>query len=368
MGFVMDGAPVEVPGRRQDDRGGGGGRVGGGGFGLEAEYNSYEDDGGYGDGDEDGGHYYDDNYDHNEDGEDGYNGSEEMLSEEAVPLMPDEFYSDVDTFLSRPPPKFNGLKTQSKMRGKLEEKIVKSTSLPVLLPPRPKKIESKVNSGLKKGPGKKIEKQIDRNLLQQAFEYTAQLQHQHDGDDDEEPPLHPHHAMNKKKSSSAPHISSSSRGGMTLRTETEEEEEEEDSDEIRSCDRKQVRLKQTYGGTKSQAQSQGKSKPKKNPPNGMVKRLRSQTYTHQTGSASGSGHDQRTGGGGGGGGFDTSVSQSDGGSNRQVLDFNALVANFEQGIALKQLQQELEDSRAAMARSKRAVEEISKEMSTKMRF
>jgi hypothetical protein len=368
MGFVMDGATIDAPGRGINDASAGVGGRAGRGFGLEAEYNSFET----GDGEEEDGNYGDEDYGDNYDDDGGYDGGEDILNEEAVPLMPDEFYSDVDSFLSRPPPKFKGLKSQSKTREKLEEKIMKSTSLPVLLPPKPKKIESKVNTGLKKGqPGKRIEKQIDSNLLRQAFEYTAQLQHQHSGDDNDDdllpPPPHHHlHSMNKKKSSSAPHISSSSSRGVALHIEEEDDDEGEEEGESHSCDRKQAKLKQAYG-SKSQHQQQhqqGSRVKGKKPPNGMVKRLRSQTYTHQTASAAAATASADTNGG-----FDTSVSrQSDGGSNRQVLDFNALVANFEQGIALKQLQQELEDSRAAMARSKRAVEEISKEMATKMRF
>jgi hypothetical protein len=399
MGFVMDGTPMEPSRATPPQRGGGGGV----GFGLEAEYENY------GQGEED---YDDGDYGEEEEGD----GEGIFTEESVVPVMPDEFYSDVDSFLNRPPPKFKGINNnnKSKMREKLEEKIIKSSSLPVILPPsKPKKIESKINTGRKNGPGgKKVERKIDSDLLQQAFEYTARLEREASLKEQDHQDPSSYSSLSKgKKSSSAPQISHSTgrprdggqghgggggRGGsggyMVSRNrggyddgndsdenddDDDEEEEEEEEDEIHSCDRKQMKLKQAYqsskrssgggggrggggrgGGGRGNGGMNKSSKGKKGATNGgMVKRLRSQTFTHQTNETTTTSSS-----------FDTSLSQSDGGSHRQALDFNALVANFEQGLTLKQLKQELEDSRASMAKSKKAVDEISKEMSTKMRF
>jgi hypothetical protein len=388
MGFVMDGTPIEAA---NDQRRGGGGI----GFGLEAEYDPYDQNG---EDENEGGDYDDDDGDYEE--EDGEGG---VLSEESVvPVMPDEFYTHVDDFLNRPPPKFKGLQNQnkSKMREKLEEKIIKSSSLPVILPPsKPKKVGSKIDTGRKNGPGRKVDRKIDSDLLQQAFEYTARLEREVSLKAQDQEDHSSYSSLSKgKKSSSAPHISQSSgsgrpRGGggsgsMGSKShrdyDDDDEEEEEEENEIYSCDRKQMKLQQAYqqskagpseagggggrgrgaGGGKSGGRGSGRGKGKKGAGttsgSGMVKRLRSQTFTHQTNESSS--HPSA------GGSFDTSISHSDGGSHRQVLDFNALVANFEQGLTLKQLKQDLEDSRASMAKSKKAVDEISKEMSTKMRF
>jgi hypothetical protein len=389
MGFVMDGTPIEAA---NDQRRGGGGI----GFGLEAEYDPYDQNG---EDENEGGDYDDDGDYEEEDGEGG------VLSEESVvPVMPDEFYTHVDDFLNRPPPKFKGLQNQnkSKMREKLEEKIIKSSSLPVILPPsKPKKVGSKIDTGRKNGPGRKVDRKIDSDLLQQAFEYTARLEREVSLKAQDQEDHSSYSSLSKgKKSSSAPHISQSSgsgrpRGGggsgsMGSKShrdydddDEEDEEEEEEENEIYSCDRKQMKFQQAYqqskagpseaggggrgrgaGGGKSGGRGSGRGKGKKGAGttsgSGMVKRLRSQTFTHQTNESSS--HPSA------GGSFDTSISHSDGGSHRQVLDFNALVANFEQGLTLKQLKQDLEDSRASMAKSKKAVDEISKEMSTKMRF
>lgn len=365
MGFVMDGQTLE--GSKTRIERGGGVRNGENdiGFGIEAEYQQYYP------GNDDNEDEYEDNNDEYEENNENIENDGLLNEDSTVPLMPDEFYSDVDVFLNRPPPKFKGiLQNKSKTREKLEEKIIKSSSLPVLLPPKPKKIESKINTG-KKGPGKKVERYIDPNLLQQAFEYTEMLARE--SYEQEIQQQRQQQYNEKKKSNSAPHDSvTRSRNLMANHrhqnddndddNENDDDYDDDELDEIQSCDRKQIKLKNAYGSGKGGGHtrtkgngSQSKSKNKKG--NGMVKRLRSQTYTHQdqlTGNQSSS--------------FDTSMTHGDGGSNRQVLDFNALVANFEQGITLKQLKQELEESRASEARSRKAVQDISKEMSSKMRF
>lgn len=390
-------APLHKSGRNEE-------RIG---FGLEAEYDSYHDknDAEGGGGDE--GEYGEEYYEAQEDQEDDDHEEGIFTEESIVPVMSNEFYSDVDHFLNRPPPKFKGIMNQnkSKAREKLEETILKSSSLPVIIPvTKPKKIESKINTGRGKqqqGPGeRRNERKLDINLLQQAFEYTARLEREASSlkEQEHEETTTFYSSFSKgKKSSSAPQISHSTgrrrdghdhgsgghSGYMVSREhdggedDGDEDDENGDEEEEEEDDRKQMKSKPPYhssqrtsggargGGGRGSGRGGGRgnsginksSKGKKGTTSGgMVKRLRSQTFTHQTNETAIPSS------------FDTSMSHSDGGSHRQALDFNALVANFEQGLTLKQLKQELEDSRASMAKSKRAVDEISKEMSTKMRF
>ena len=54
-------------------------------------------------------------------------------------------------------------------------------------------------------------------------------------------------------------------------------------------------------------------------------------------------------------------------TSRYAVDFDSLVANFEQGTTLRALKAELEESKASLARSKQAVQKISTEMASQMR-
>lgn len=316
------------------------------GFGLEADLDDY------------GGNAYDDDEDQYGENADNSENVYEENEEVVVPKMPDDFYSDVDTFLNRPPPKAKGLKQKSKTREKLEEKIVKSTSFPnILLNQKPKKIESKVNTG-RKGPGKKNDKRIiDDDLLQQAFEYTEKLQREATLENEYDEIIAT--ATSKKKSNSAPHnLQSHTR----LHHETEndgedgwsEEEEEEDMGRRgRMATKNKVdAVSAAYGNPR---QKPPKSLSKGQAKKGVVRRLRSQTADMTT-----SQREAKEAA------FDASSAAQDT-TSRYAVDFDALVANFEQGTTLRALKAELEESRASLARSKQAVQKISSEMASQIR-
>jgi len=95
---------------------------------------------------------------------------------------------------------------------------------------------------------------------------------------------------------------------------------------------------------------------------GLVKRLRESTQ-HQSHQAS-SGNALLAGAGGsrkhhqGSADFSvTAVSEDDSGS-RKTNDFDALVANFQQGLTLRKLQEELAASQSSMRRSEHAFREL----------
>ena len=339
--FVMDGAPV--------------------GFGLSAEAgmvspvqsprrsrhatgaieetkdgsdDDYDDDD-FGDNEHDGELEYDHDDSHNV-------VIENIGDEDNVPKMPGGFYSDVETFLSRPPPAVKAAAKKSKTKQKLDDKITKSASLPVLVSRAPPMhhVDSKVNTGQKKGKPrshkhKSRQQGLDMQLLEEAFQYTEKLQQESiaqelSGANDADCG-----GVALKKSGSAPTRGTDkgsdqrSRpphggGGAVVMSH-------EDSGENR---RSRVNAKERSSGN-------------------VAKKLRQQTKT-------GHGHAHH-------GNFDTSITQPDM-VTRSVVDFDALVENFQQGLTLHKLRSELQESQASMERSRQAMQSISRDAASKMRL
>jgi hypothetical protein len=339
----------------------------------------YYDKGGYEDQEEE---EYDD--DDDDDGE--YASSEYVGDEEHVPKMPEHFYSDVDSFLSRPPPKVKGQGKKSRAKERLDEQITKSASLPVIMPPRQKapkmQVESKVNTGRTKGPGKKhggyTQRPLDMSLVQQAFQYTEQLQQAAlddelmNGAEDDEGRATGGHRM--KKSGSAPSASASGRDrergdprqhAKTTATGIATNSSDKGPSRVMMSQEEGI-----YGGTGSgsnrplnQSAAAAAAAPKKSKGN-MAKKLRTRTQSSDTGgkaAAMAAAYSSSTGG------FDTSV-QQEVTMGRNAVDFDALVANFEQGLTLQKLRAELNESKENMEKSKQAMRQISKQASSTMRL
>jgi hypothetical protein len=102
---------------------------------------------------------------------------------------------------------------------------------------------------------------------------------------------------------------------------------------------------------KGNTSSSGSIEKKKKSNNGVVKKLRSQTQANANSNKTS---------------FDTSSAPQEAGSARNVVDFDALVANFENGITLNQLKAELERSKESMKKSEDSMREITKEFSKKV--
>jgi hypothetical protein len=83
-----------------------------------------------------------------------------------------------------------------------------------------------------------------------------------------------------------------------------------------------------------------------------VKRLRSQSHSAAVATAAASGSN-----------FDTTSAPEADNGKRQVLDFDALVANFEQGLGLQKLRAELEASKKSMERSSNTIKQMAAEYS-----
>jgi hypothetical protein len=83
---------------------------------------------------------------------------------------------------------------------------------------------------------------------------------------------------------------------------------------------------------------------KKNSNNSIVKKLRSQTATANMNT------------------FEISSAIDNNDDRRNALDFDALVSNFEQGLTIKKLKADLQDSKQAMANSLAFMKQIKTEM------
>ena len=291
-------------------------------------------------------HYGSEQY--QEGGEEEEDIDEEKLNEENVPSMPEDYYYEIDHFLNKPPPVLKGVKGEGKKKknnvtdpqGKKKNTV---KSLPVI---NKAAVQSKVSTR-RTGPGNKSKsKALDERLLQQAFEYCNKVQ--------QEAMVEEMHEANMKqmKSNSAPSLRPQEVLANDLKCAYDNSGIER---KPRSANNdfpinSNATHKQKSGG-------QGKKKP----PNSMVRRLRSKTQT----SVNTNGKPRRTKGNDGG--FDTSTANESASSARNIVDYQALITNFEQGTHLRQLQAELEESKASMAKSRRAMQDISKEMSGKLR-
>jgi hypothetical protein len=283
----------------------------------------------------------------------------DTLTEENVPVMPTDFYSDVDNFLSKPPPGI-GKTTKSKGGGKKKnagsERGQKSSakSLPVISDVMSKmNVQSKVSSH-RTGPGSRkagAHKVLDEKLLQQAFEYSNKLQQEAMVEEVYEASMN----MQAQKSSSAPMLRPQQQqggggGGYSER-------------KPRSADTDFQQGSSSSSTSRQNAAGQGGQAKKKSAANSVVRRLRSKTQTNANGNSGKPPRNKAKSGG-----FDTSSDAESATSTRNVTDFQSLVSNFEQGTHLQQLREELEQSKASMAQSRRAMQDISKEMSGKLRI
>jgi hypothetical protein len=261
----------------------------------------------------------------NEDGEYGDDGIEENIAvtvDDVAPAMPTDFYENFEHFLSRAAPSLKVEKVKNKSKRELEQEIAhefskKASSLPVLphiqkktgtksqdLPPRPivPVVTSKVAEAMH-GKSKKSNnnKDLDIDLLQQAFQYVAQLSdsaHDESSNDTGDIRRHP---------SSAP-------------------------------ERVTPEKAKPRGKNSGLSAASGKK-------NGVVKKLRLKTQQNDFEDGS----------------FNISAAAVEEESKKALFDVDALVANFEQGITMHKLQAELNSSKESMARSEAFMRQLARE-------
>lgn len=248
-------------------------------------------------------------------------------ADDNVPSMPEEFYQNVEHFLARGPPKIKGEKKKKKGIDEEPKPSRQGTTLPMLpnptkskadLPPRP--IQPVVASKVYAKSEKSKLKEIDPNLLMQAFAYTEQLAREAIVDEDED--------GTGGKTGSAPQRSRpSNQRDLPLHPHTAPV----DLGREESAPRRQA--------PKGSGKSGGA---------GVVKRLRSKTQAH-------------TDSGPPPAGFTVSaIAEED--LKKNTVDFDALVANFEQGITLQKLQDELKSSKLSMQRSEDFMKQLARDL------
>jgi hypothetical protein len=253
--------------------------------------------------------------------------------------MPQEYYHGVDSFLSKPAPKIKISKKNSKSETQIRPSINNDEInygvrkgegiLPRIggdkQPPKPPSsnklgptgIKSKVASIRSNKPVNTKSKTIDTNLLMQAFSYTEQIVREE--------------ILEEQQAMIADNYSN---GQVSSAPNTR-------------------RPTNKYGENNPLMQQQPRSAPtgskkqvagKKGKGNGLVKKLRGGITADNTGFGV------------------ATIHESD--SRRNALDFDSLVANFEQGVNLQKLQDELKQSKASIAKSENFMRELAREYSS----
>lgn len=272
--------------------------------------------------------------------DDDYDDDNEDQMDDNMSQMPSDFYSEVDHFLSRPPPNIKIKKkvgNEEALRNETKESTLplilnKGIAIPSNNDKRPKDKKVKTGRG-----GNKSSEIFDEQLLKQAFQYVESLSQQ-EVREEEEDRIRQREIQRLTKSGSAPQITS------------------EDTNPYAGGMRRQY---SEESGVSSAPPQRKKDKAVSGKPKGkasVVQRLRSQAANSSAGAAPSRGD------------FDLSnVAQPEMCSNRSLVDFDALVKNFEQGILLQQLQNDLAESKASMTRSEEFMKKLAQDYSRKGR-
>lgn len=302
--------------------------------------------------------------------DDGDNDAMENI-ETAPPEMPKEFYDHVDTFLKKPPPKIKVSNKKKNTADVISQEAnssakVKSAGSSVAK----KKISATTTrpSSISQLTGGKGSRHIDEDLLRQAFEYTDQLAKEAAADEEMEATekLNAAAALEDRRTlammnrlartglnNNAPVVSMGQpRSAPTLTTGLPPSSSKKPN-LTGNAVKKPGMPNKSLGG------------------NSVVKRLRVQTgsaitfssgdaASNREGSSSGQG---RSSAASSAGGFDVSGVAVEEDLRRNALDFDALVANFEQGLTLTKLQKELQQSQSAMAASEQFMRKLAQDFS-----
>ena len=265
----------------------------------------------YGDDEDDRGMY---EYNSDPNKQEAYNENDE--DDIAAPVMPQDFYCGFDSFLNKPPPKLGDIATKADDRVGLAPpslEVLKKERDDLLkqqrLDPDNKKKAKSISIENKQATGKNKSKlPFNENLLREALEYTEKLLREHNDTEDESDP-----SSNK--------ISKGPKYSIRLNNVPE------DSSNNNRIDNP-VRRR---GGSMDRIQKK----------KGLVKKLRTQTKISSEPLD-----------------FNTSSNNTELDMKRSPIDYDALVANFEQGLTLKMLKAELEESQRNMARSQEAMKKM----------
>jgi hypothetical protein len=282
-----------------------------------------------------------------------------------APEMPQEFYHNLDSFLTRAPPKLtesSGVKKKTKPKASKElapmfptivqknERTSDHHNSPPIPPSERQQpaIKNKSKSVKEKNTvsnGKKLGTQIDPSLLSEAFEYTDRLLREAVIEE----------AQQQQKAVSSGHTSHSGYSAA-------HRDGNEDKYHVQQSSQPPRHTKSApeviYGNNSAKQRSgSGSNKEGGNSVN-AIRRLKSNKQTgvgagNTTQKTSSSSSNLNTG-------FNTTT-EGESDSRRNVVDFDELVANFQTGATLQRLRKELEASQASMASSQSYLRNLSKD-------
>lgn len=271
-----------------------------------------------------------------------------------APEMPQHFYKEVENFLTRAPPKLDsstkkikGLcgKTPGSSAPILPDIYARQAFAPSDGPPKPPQAQSKVREKLMNSTSKqkKQSSDLDHNLLREAFAYTDRLlkeaiieeaSMQGGGYQEENP--QPQRQPSIVKSQSKKANSTAQSRAQPSRTAPVES----------------IYMAPHNDGyqARKKADSAGSSRAG---PKGAVKKLRAKIPSESAVAYGGNEAAEA--------GFNIG-NEADAGSNRRnPINFDELISNFQGGITLQKLRQELEQSKQSMKNSENFMKQLSKE-------
>ena len=262
---------------------------------------------------------------------------ESQLPIAPAPKMPEEYYSGLENFLSRSPPRL-----KSKKRQEVESA---ATIIGRSVPPSKQTASSstgRASQGMAAAP-----RPFDPNLLREAFAYTDKLLRESVMEEAQEAAAA---ARQQNKQQQQQHSKKRDGGGAPPKPRSAGSMEKSMS---------------AYGqNPKSAPAGGGKGgSAKERLGAGLVKRLRDSAgnASHVTSAAAllagaGTGRQQQQRSDSGA--FSVSAVSEDDSASRKIVDVDAMVRNFQDGVTLKKLQAELAASQQSMKRSENAFREL----------
>lgn len=254
-----------------------------------------------------------------------------------APKMPDEFYDNLDGFLKKPPPKLSKSDNiQIKLPISITDDKVTLPKIPpsVMKPPMPQrppiaklsKATSKIREIINGRANEIIVKPIDENLLREAFAYSDQI---------------------NREAALEEAMSNASLARGHLINDNDYDIDNEDNNNIhmniimpRSAPPHAVKKTTTMKST--QKNNNGNKKCTSSTSSvSVVKKIRGQTHNVYISSTSSKGGEFEVAG-------NTLEEDS---FKKNAIDYDALVANFEQGILLQRLRAELEASKQSVSKT-----------------
>lgn len=257
-----------------------------------------------------------------------------------APEMPQNFYENVESFLTRPPPTIKDTVKSTKIKSKGGGAPSKGVTLPDIHAkcsggnislPQPPQVPSKVRSKLLSNANKPISKPFDHNLLREAFAYTDMLLKEAIIEEANSGPIGGEIGM-------AP-------GGAAARGK----EKKGGSGTTRTAPVESVYLgphpdsapaalgKGAKAGDQTRRQAGAK---------GVVKKLRAKvpSEAHLASEV-----------------FHVNTEAGADASRRNPINYDELISNFENGVTLQRLRKELEDSKHSMKQSENMMRQLSME-------